>query len=176
MPASGPAVLVVGAGISGLTTAVCLAEAGYGVEIRADRLPGDTTSAVAGAIWGPHLVESGERAARWRRVTLAVLRELAAAPAGEGTGVRIAEGIQVFRGPPGSPPDWIGDLGGYRTCSPTELPRGFGTGWRYAAPLAHMPTYLGYLRARFERAGAGWAWAPSPRWPARPARAGPGWW
>ena len=25
--------------------------------------------------------------------------------------------------------------------------------WRYAAPLAHMPTYLGYLQARFENAG-----------------------
>ncbi len=39
MPVSGPDVLVVGAGVSGLTTAVCLAEAGHGVEIRADRLP-----------------------------------------------------------------------------------------------------------------------------------------
>ena len=62
MPVSGPEVLVVGAGVSGLTTAVCLAEAGVGVEIRADRLPGDTTSAVAGAIWGPH--RPGRRRAR----------------------------------------------------------------------------------------------------------------
>jgi len=62
MPVPGPDVLVVGAGVSGLTTAVCLAEAGRGVEIRADRLPPDTTSAVAGALWGPHLVETGERA------------------------------------------------------------------------------------------------------------------
>jgi len=152
MPVSGPDVLVVGAGVSGLTTAVCLAEAGHGVEIRADRLPPDTTSAVAGAIWGPYLVETGERATRWRRATLAVLRELAAAPGSEGTGVRIVEGMQIFRGPPGPPPDWISDLGGYRPCGPAELPPGFGTGWRYAAPLAHMPTYLGYLRARFERA------------------------
>ncbi len=152
MPVSGPDVLVVGAGVSGLTTAVCLAEAGHGVEIRTDRLPPDTTSAVAGAIWGPYLVETGERATRWRRATLAVLRELAAAPGSEGTGVRIVEGMQIFRGPPGPPPDWISDLGGYRPCGPAELPPGFGTGWRYAAPLAHMPTYLGYLRARFERA------------------------
>ena len=57
MPVPGPDVLVVGAGVSGLTTAVCLAEAGHGVEIRADRLPPDTTSAVAGALWGPHLVD-----------------------------------------------------------------------------------------------------------------------
>jgi len=59
-----PDVLVVGAGVTGLTTAVCLAESGRTVEIRTARLPQDTTSAVAGAIWGPHLVETGERAAR----------------------------------------------------------------------------------------------------------------
>ena len=152
MARTGPDVLVVGAGVSGLTTAVCLAEAGRGVEIRADRLPADTTSAVAGAIWGPHLVETGERAARWRRATLAVLRQLAAGPDGRAAGVRAVAGSQVFRGSE-APPDWLADLGGHRPCGPAELPPGFRSGWRYAAPVAHMPTYLGYLRARFERAG-----------------------
>ena len=75
------------------------------------------------------------------------------------------------RGPglPRSPaaPDWLAELGGYRPCGPGELPPGFGSGWRYAAPLIHMPTYLRYLQARFERAGGtlgGWR-----RWP--PGRA-----
>ena len=31
-------------------------------------------------------------------------------------------------------------------------PAGFTHGWRYSAPLATMPVYLEYLRARFERA------------------------
>ena len=152
MAGTSPDVLVVGAGVSGLTTAVCLAEAGLAVEIRADRLPPDTTSAVAGAIWGPHLAETGDRTARWRGATLAALRELAAGPDGPAAGVRVASGIQVFRDSP-DPPDWLAELGGYRPCLPGELPPGFSTGWRYAAPLVHMPTYLGYLRARFERAG-----------------------
>ena len=108
MPVSGPDVLVVGAGVSGLTTAVCLAEAGHGVEIRADRLPPDTTSAVAGALWGPHLVEAGERAIRWCRASLAAFRGLAAGPGSGGTGVRIASGAQVFRGPPAEP-DWLAE-------------------------------------------------------------------
>jgi D-amino-acid oxidase len=151
-----PDVLVVGAGVTGLTTAVCLAESGRTVEIRTARLPQDTTSAVAGAIWGPHLVETGERAARWRLATLAVLRELATGPAGPAAGVRIASGSQIFRGPsPASPapPDWLTELGGYRPCGQAELPPGFSRGWHYTAPLVHMPTYLGYLHARFERAG-----------------------
>ena len=153
---TGPDVLVVGAGVSGLTTAICLAETGHDVCVRAARLPQDTTSAVAGAIWGPHLVETGERTARWRGVTLAVLRELATGPDGRATGVRIASGVEAYRGSPAgstAPPDWLAELGGCRPCGPAELPPGFSSGWRYAAPLVHMPTYLGYLRARFERAG-----------------------
>jgi D-amino-acid oxidase len=148
-----PDVLVVGAGVIGLTTGICLAEAGLRVLIRAGQRPADTTSAVAGAIWGPHLVEESERATRWGQATLAVLREQAADPA---TGVRPASGLQAVR-EPGSggqdgPPDWAARLG-VRAADPAELPAGFTGGWRYSAPLVHMPTYLGYLLARFGSAG-----------------------
>ena len=145
-------VLVVGAGVSGLTTAICLAETGRSVVIRTSRLPQDTTSAVAGAIRGPHLVEAGARTGRWGRVGLAMFRDLAADPA---AGVRIAHGIEVSRGTPGAddtPPAWLTELDGYHPCQPAELPAGFTSGWRYSAPLVHMPTYLGYLQARFESA------------------------
>ncbi|HEY6280075.1 MAG TPA: FAD-dependent oxidoreductase [Streptosporangiaceae bacterium] len=148
-----PDVLVVGAGVAGLTTAICLAESGLHVRVRTDRRPADTTSAVAGAVWGPHLVEDSERTASWRRDTLAVLRELATDPA---TGVRIASGIEATRGPepePEGPEDWLAELGGAERCGPGALPPGFSSGWHYRAPLTHMPTYLGYLRARLERAG-----------------------
>ncbi len=146
-------VLVVGAGVSGLTTAICLAEAGWSAAIVADRLPQDTTSAVAGAIWGPHLVEAGARTERWGRVSLATFRELTGDPA---SGVRTGHGIEVSRGTsgePASPPGWLTELDGYHACQPAELPAGFTSGWRYTAPLVHMPAYLGYLQARFEGAG-----------------------
>lgn len=144
---------MVGAGVSGLTTAIFLAESGLAVTILTDRPPQETTSVVAGAIWGLHLVEAGERAARWGRATLAVFRELAGDPA---TGVRIERGIQASRGiPPAAPvpPAWLTDLGGCRPCRQEEVPAGFTSGWRYSAPLVHMPTYLGYLQARFAGTG-----------------------
>jgi D-amino-acid oxidase len=159
VPNSDCDVLVVGAGVIGLTTAICLAEAGTRTVIRAAAPPADTTSSVAGAIWGPHLVEESARTARWGRETLAVLRELATDPA---TGVRAVTGVEGTRGvppavppagPPAAPPDWLADLGGAVECRAADLPAGFASGWRYSAPLAHMPTYLGYLRARFEAAG-----------------------
>lgn len=144
-----------GAGVSGLTTGICLAEAGLRVVIRTARPPLDTTSAVAGAIWGPHLVEASERVSRWSRATLAVLREQAGDPA---TGVRMGSGLQAARSPDGpdggaGPPDWAARLTGLRPAAPGELPAGFAAGWRYTAPLVHMPAYLRYLVGRFEAAG-----------------------
>ncbi|MEH1945315.1 MAG: FAD-dependent oxidoreductase, partial [Nostoc sp.] len=44
-------ILVIGAGVSGLTTAICLREAGFNVVIVADRFAPDLTSIVAGALW-----------------------------------------------------------------------------------------------------------------------------
>ncbi len=72
-----PDVLVIGAGVSGLTTAVCLAEAGARVAVQAGEPPSQTTSAVAGAIWGPHLVGLDDRVSRWSQITLDRLYELA---------------------------------------------------------------------------------------------------
>ena len=150
-------VLVIGAGVSGLTTAICLAEAGLSVLIRAQRPPGNTTSAVAGALWGLHLVERSERALGWGRVTLAELTGLAAGaamtgPAKSGTGVRIASGVQVSR-PGDAPPEWASLLDGFRACHAGELPAAYQAGWRFAAPIVDMPVYLGYLLGRFREAG-----------------------
>jgi D-amino-acid oxidase len=78
-----------------------------------------------------------------------VLTKLAAKP---GTGVRIAAGREVSRGPL-EPYYWTQLLTDLRGCEESELPDGFAGGWHYTAPLATMPVYLGYLRARFQQAG-----------------------
>jgi D-amino-acid oxidase len=46
--------IVVGAGVVGLTTAVCLREAGIAADVVAREEPQDTTSAVAAALWYPY--------------------------------------------------------------------------------------------------------------------------
>ena len=142
-------VLVIGAGVVGLTTAISLAEAGLSVTIRTAELPGQTTSVAAGAVWGAVKVGPPERALEWGRTGLEVLSKLAAAP---GTGVRMAAGREVSRTPL-EPYYWMRLLADLRTCERSELPDGFSDGWHYTAPLATMPVYLEYLRARFERAG-----------------------
>ncbi|MFV2110266.1 FAD-dependent oxidoreductase [Micromonospora sp. LOL_015] len=141
--------LVIGAGVSGLTTAICLAEAGLRVKIWAAEPPEQTTSHAAGAMWGPYLVEPVDRVRIWSAQTLEVLRQLATDPT---TGVRLVSGIEASR-KPAEPPEWGNQLDGFRMCKPSELPDGFATGWRYTAPLVDMPVYLGYLRQRLEAAG-----------------------
>ncbi|HEU5389888.1 MAG TPA: FAD-dependent oxidoreductase [Streptosporangiaceae bacterium] len=142
-------VLVIGAGVVGLTTAISLAEAGLSVTIRTAELPGQTTSVAAGAVWGAVKVGPAERAAEWGRTGLEVLSKLAAEA---GTGVRMAAGREVSCAP-FEPYYWMRMLADLRACEPSELPAGFTDGWRYTAPLVTMPVHLEYLRARFERAG-----------------------
>ncbi len=142
-------VLVIGAGVSGLTTAICLAEAGLSVTIRTADRPGQTTSVAAGAVWGLTRVGPPDRIVEWGQAGLEALSKLAVEP---GTGVRMAVGQEISRAPL-KPHDWTGLVTGLRSCEKSELPDGFTYGWHYTAPLATMPVYLGYLQARFERAG-----------------------
>ena len=117
--------VVIGAGVSGLTTAVCLAEAGLDVRVDTDRPPGATTSAAAGAMWDPYLVEPRDLVERWSRETLSVLTELSGTA---DAGVRLVEGTQESR-VPCELPGWAGMVGA-RRCPPDALHDGFVTGWR----------------------------------------------
>lgn len=146
-------VLVVGAGVSGLTTAVFLAEAGHPVTSLSAGTGSATTSYAAGATWSPYLVEWTDRAQGWAFHTLDVLRTLAAEPR---TGVRLVSGIDAARRPI-PPPSWSDHLADFRACAAEELPAGFVAGWRYTAPVVNMPVYLGYLRDRALAAGVTFA-------------------
>ncbi|HEU4347118.1 MAG TPA: FAD-dependent oxidoreductase [Actinoplanes sp.] len=141
-------VVVVGAGVSGLTTAVQLGEAGFKITIMAAGTGDATTSFAAGATWSPYLVEWTERSRAWSFETLDELRALAADPA---AGIVLMAGTEASREPAG-PPEWRDRLAGFAMT--TDLPPGFAAGWRYVAPVVDMPVYLGYLEARAGKAGA----------------------
>src|SRR5215472_3517893 len=67
---------IIGAGVSGLTTAVALAEAGCDVAIFADEIGQQTTSAAAAAIWFPYDAEPAEKIIPWALETYQVLAAL----------------------------------------------------------------------------------------------------
>lgn len=140
-------VLVVGAGVVGLTCAVRLAESGHDVHVLARDLPRETTSAVAAAWWYPYRAFPYDRVTAWSRRTYDVLTGLAE---DDTTGVVMRDSLEVHRRPVGEP-WWV-------TAVPAlvrerRLPPGYVDGWRFTAPVVEMATYLGYLLTRLHAAG-----------------------
>ena len=70
-------IVVIGSGVSGLTTAVTLLGAGHSVAVVAAEPSGSTTSAIAAAVWFPTHVGPWERVRTWGADTFDVLAEQA---------------------------------------------------------------------------------------------------
>lgn len=150
--ASAQQIVVVGAGVSGLTSALCLAEAGWPVRVWTAAMPAQTTSVVAGAVWAPpRPAERATKTLAWTEHSLGVFRELAADP---GTGVQLAPALSVGEltatEAMSSAARLIPEL---RPAEPAELPEGYRTGFRATLPMIDMPHYLGYLTRRLAAAG-----------------------
>ena len=142
-------VLVLGAGVIGLTTAITLAEAGRSVRIRTKELPLDSTSAVAGALLGPIVPDGDGRSLEWMRHGDNVFRRLAADSA---TGVRVVRGRLLSKWG-GGVPAWATAIPGYAPCTGDAAPEGFGTAFWVSLPIADMRRYLAYLIDRLKLAG-----------------------
>jgi D-amino-acid oxidase len=145
-------IVVVGAGVSGLTSAVCLAEAGWPVRVWTDAMPQHTTSVVAGAVWAPpRPADRATKTLAWTEYSLGVFRELAA---DTDTGVQMAPAISVGEltatEAMSSAAQLIPEL---RPAEPADLPEGFRTGFRATVPMIDMPHYLDYLTLRLAAAG-----------------------
>lgn len=141
-------VIVVGAGVVGLTCAVRIAEAGHETHVLGRDLPLETTSAVAAALWYPYRALPQDRVTGWSARSYTVFGELAAVP---GSGVRVRRGVELL--PPDAPalPWWRAAV---PDIEPVTDPRpGYSRGWRLALPVAEMDTYLRYLLGRLEAAG-----------------------
>ena len=133
----------------GLTTAISLTEAGLATRIVTETPPAATTSAAAGAIWGPVRCGPPEQCREWARTGLEVLSALAGEPS---SGVRQLSGREVSSSP-ASPPAWASLLSDLRVLRRDDLPDGFASGWAYTAPAVNMPVYLEYLLQRYAGLG-----------------------
>ena len=142
-------VIVVGAGVIGLSCAVRLLEAGHRVDVVGRDLPLETTSSVAAAVWSPYS-RPQEHVVRWARSSYDVFAELCE---DESAGVLMRTGTELFREgpeelwwrealPPGAGPD-----------RETSLPPGFASGLTMRTPVIEMSIYLRWLSARVEALG-----------------------
>jgi D-amino-acid oxidase len=151
-------IVVVGAGVVGLTTAISLAEAGLSTRVVAAEPPSLVTSAAAGAIWGPVRCGPDDRCRAWARTGLEVLGALADEPS---AGVHQLHGRVVARTVQ-APPKWADLLPDLRLLAAAELPSGLSSGWSYTAPAVSMPVYLEYLLNRYASLGGGVGYAAVP--------------
>ena len=172
-------VAIIGAGVSGLTCGVVLAEHGYRTAILAKETGQQTTSSVAAAVWFPYHVEPTEKVIPLALETYQVLLDLVRFPE---SGVSIIESRQFLRTGEIEIPDWAIPLGahplpvvipsevegsrcaGFKVSSrdPSTPPayagsaqddHCFASGFSLRVPLMDTTIYLDYLAARFRKAG-----------------------
>ena len=141
---------VVGAGVSGLSCAVRLLEAGHEVEVISDRFSPDTVSDIAAAIWYPFLTAPADRADGWGIATYAELERLSERE--PQSGVRMRDGREYLRQAV-DPPEWSEDIAAFRILDDSEIPEGYVFGWQFRAPVIEMQLYMPWLRSRVEALG-----------------------
>src|SRR6266513_1356086 len=136
-----PRVAIIGAGVSGLTCGIVLADAGYETAIFAAESPAETTSAVAAAMWFPYDAEPLDKVIAWALQSYEVFRELSRDPA---SGVSMIELRTFSRGDELPIPSWAAGFNA-RFLSKTEFVM--------TVPLSDTSIYLDYLQKRFLAAG-----------------------
>jgi D-amino-acid oxidase len=131
-------VVVVGAGVVGLTTAVCLRSLGVEANVVSRDAPEATTSAVAAALWYPYRALPAERVTAWSAASYEELSRLSGR-----AGVRMLPGTEVLE--PGAPDPW------WRDAVP-DLRR-TGERLRFTAPVVDMSVHLPWLLDRLRALG-----------------------
>src|SRR6266513_573665 len=162
-------VAIVGAGVSGLTCGVLLAEHGYRTAICAEETGQRTTSAAAAAIWYPYDAEPANAVIAWALKTYKVLVDLSREPR---AGVSVIELRQLSRTGEAQIPNWAVPLGGraldssavapslcpdpdhaQRGSYSSVIPTAFKGGFAITVPLMDTTIYLNYLEERLIKAG-----------------------
>lgn len=145
------AVIVLGAGVSGLTTATVLAETGHAVQVLAASLPPATTSNVAAAFWYPYRTLPSERAVQRAVRSYDEFAALCSVPE---AGVSMRRAFDFSRHPLPRP-WWANAVRGLEPVPASETPPGFEHGWSFDAPVIDTRRYLPYLLQRLHEAGGG---------------------
>ncbi|MDQ7904351.1 FAD-dependent oxidoreductase [Phytohabitans sp. ZYX-F-186] len=132
-------VVVVGAGVIGLTSAVRLREAGARVALVAADPPAETVSAVAAAVWYPTRTDPDPRVLAWAGQTYDELARQAAAGVPGVVMRRTRMAVQ-----PSDDPWWAQVVPHFED---------HGREWRFTVPTVEMGPYLEWLVARLAGGG-----------------------
>lgn len=143
-------VAIVGAGVSGLTSAAVALGRGHDVTVFARDLSPANTSDVAAAFWYPYRAGPRDRVAAWGAVTYRRLAQLAGDPR---TGVVARPIVHRYDGPAPSP-WWSGPVDGFGPLAEGDRFGPWVDGFRYRTYLADTSRYMPWL-SRLVKAGGG---------------------
>ena len=140
-------VIVIGSGVSGLSSALQLQQTGFKVRIITRDKPQNTTSIAAGAFWSGRKAQG--KARQWAQITLEHFLSLAQQ---ENSGVAVRTLREFF--PQAVPNPWYQDLlPCFQRIPPSNLPVGSQAGFVMDVPIVEPPRYLKFLHERFVTAG-----------------------
>ncbi len=140
-------VVVVGAGVVGLSSALRLQQAGARVALVSAHEPGQAVSWVAAAVWYPTRTDGDPRVLHWARQTFDELTEQAARGV---PGVVMRSTRMLLRGSTDTP-WWAAAVPDFRLVPARDEP--YTGEWHFTVPAVEMAPYLDWLAERFVAAG-----------------------
>lgn len=150
-PDSKQNILIIGAGVIGLSTGITLLQNGYQVTIWAKDLPPHTTSNQAAAVWYPYLCFPREKAIPWSKNTFEYLQNNILHDPTSGCMTRTM--TQIFDKP--QPEPWWKETieQPIERPSAAELPEGYVDAYRLQTIVIDTSIYMTYLLTTFTRLG-----------------------
>ncbi|XP_065487484.1 D-aspartate oxidase isoform X2 [Caloenas nicobarica] len=157
-----PKVAVVGAGVVGLSTALCIAETcpSCSVTVLSDQFSPNTTSDVAAGMLIPHTYPGTpiDVQKQWFKETFAYLFALSNSTEASEAGVHLVSGWQIFKNTPTPKeelPFWSDVVLGFRPMSEAELQKfpQHQFGQAFTTLKCDCPPYLLWLEKRLKATG-----------------------
>lgn len=146
-------IAIIGAGISGMSTAYLLMQKNHRITIYAKAFSPNITSDRAAAFWFPYHIRNDRRGIRWCLASYEYYTELAEQ---KKSGISMHKLIKVVRkGVEEEDPVWIDFMpkGSYRIMHSNELSYGIAQGYEVKVPLMETQIFLPYLQQQLQQNG-----------------------
>jgi len=140
--------LIVGAGVSGLSSGICLLEDGKDVTILSSEFSPNTTSDIAAALWYPFLSAPVEKTNIWGARTYDTMKLLSADSA---TGIEMVQTFEYFRSFQPDPV-WMSTVDNFERVT-GNLPSDYVECFSFITSIIEMPIYLKWMMSRYKKLG-----------------------
>ena len=145
-------IAVIGAGISGMSSALLLAEQGHELHIIAKSFSPNITSNRAAAFWFPYHIRNDKRGIGWCRKSF----EYYTANCNEETGISMKKIIKAVKNNTGDEDTWLDFMpsNSVKLLQDTEAPKGYDKAYETYVPLVETQIFLPWLYKQLKNKGA----------------------